>query len=153
MEADHLLGPAKEVVVVAARLAWPEYLRFHAYIHTANRSIQQVRYIAFYSEGQIQTTVPAILRIEDQVVFQRGLQSGELGNMVKCMLDEGQRPEGANQKVFFLSAPDDPRTIKLDQPVRNDLDGAFVQGKRYVSLAALRNANRTSELVEKSEGS
>jgi hypothetical protein len=53
--------------------------------------------------------------------------------------------------VFFLSGPDDPQTIKLEQPVENVLEGAFVQGQRYVSVDRLRKAKRTSELVEKSE--
>jgi hypothetical protein len=151
LEADKLLRPAKEVVVAAARLAWPEYQRFHAYVHAANRTIQQVKYIAFYSDGQIQAAVPAILRVEEQVVFQRGLYDGLLGEIIQRMLDEGRRQEGESQKVFFLSAPDDPQSIKLDQPIRNDMQGAFVQGKRYVSLAALRKAKQTSELVEKTE--
>jgi hypothetical protein len=42
-------------------------------------------------------------------------------------------------------------TITLDQPVENDLPTAFVQGKRYVSLAELRKAKLTSKLIGKSE--
>ena len=44
-----------------------------------------------------------------------------------------------------------PQTIKLDQSVKNDLPFGFVQGQRYISLAALRKAKRTSELVDKVE--
>jgi hypothetical protein len=152
LEADNLLGPDKEVMVVAARLGWPEYQKFHAYIRTADQTIRQVKYIAFYADRQIQATVPKILSLEPQVLFQRGLHDGPLGEIVQYMLDTGRRQEGNCEKVFFLSAPDDlEHTIKLDQPIKNDLHTAFVQAKRYVSLADLRKAKRTSELVEKSE--
>lgn len=152
LEADELLRPAKEVVVVAARRAWPEYLQLHAYICQPNRTFQQVKYLAFYSEGQIQVTVPEIRDVKDQVVLQRGLHDGLLGEVVLRVLDQGQRQEGASQKVFLLSAPDDlQHTITLDQPVKNDRQTAFVQSQRYVALAALRKAKRTSELVEKAE--
>jgi hypothetical protein len=153
LDADKLLRPAKEIVVVAARIAWPIYLEYHAYICEANRSFQQVKYLAFYSERQIQATVPAILRVEPEVLFQRGLHDRPLDELIQRVLDEGKQSFTAkSQMVFFLSAPDDVQhTIKLDQPVKNDLQGAFVQGQRYVSLAALRKAKRTSELVEKAE--
>jgi hypothetical protein len=153
LEADKLLRPAKEVVVVAARIAWPDYQKFHAYIHRPNRTFQPVKYLAFYSEGQIQATVPAILRVEPQVVFQRGLHEGPLGDLVQRILEEAlhHTQEANSYSIFFLSAPDDPQTIKLDQPIKNDLHAAFVQGQQYVSLAALRKAKQTSELVEKTE--
>jgi hypothetical protein len=150
LEADKLLHPAKEVVVVAARIAWPEYQKLHAYIHAADRTMQPVKYLAFYSQGQIQATVPAILRVEERVTLQRGLYDGSLGELVQRILDEGEarRPEGNVQKIFILSAPDDlQHTIKLDKPIRNDLSTAFVQGQRYVSLDALRRAKSTSDLV------
>jgi hypothetical protein len=151
LEADHLLRPAKEVVVVAARLAWPEYQMYHAYVCQADRSFQQVKYLAFYSDGQIQDRVPEILRVEPRVVFQRGLHKGPLGDIVRRMLDDGRRTEGNSHMVFVLSAPDSEKTIKLDQPVMNDRPTAFVQGQRYISLTALRNAKDTSDLEPKTE--
>src|SRR5262249_16240736 len=125
------------------------YQRYHAYICQANRSFQQVKYLAFYSEGQIQATVPAILRVEPQVVFQRGLHHGPVGELVERILDDGKPFEADAAMVFLLSAPDDLRQrIKLDQPIKNNLPTAFVQGQRYVSLAALQKAKLTQELAE-----
>jgi hypothetical protein len=52
-----------------------------------------------------------------------------------------------------LSGPDDPATLKLAGPIRNDLESdsgrsiAFTQGQRYVSLERLKTAARTSQLV------
>lgn len=145
-EADGLLGPAKEVVVVAARLAWPEYGRIHAYICQPDRSFQRVKYLAFYSDRKIQECVPAISEVCEQTIFKRGLHHGRLGEVVKQALDLGLRREGASHKVFLLSSPDDPQTIKLGHPIENDLSRAFVQGQRYVSLESLKKARKTSQI-------
>jgi hypothetical protein len=152
IEADGLLQPAKNVVVVAARVAWPDYRALRAYVTRANRAFRQVEYMAFYSEGQIQPIVPKILRREPEIEFKPGLHSGQMGEVVQGILNAQGRPWNPDKAmVFLLSAPDDPRTIRLSQPVENDLDGAFVQGQRYVTLTDLQMARTTSELVEKSE--
>lgn len=52
LEADKLLRPAKEVVVVAARIAWPEYQKYHAYyLCQPNRTFQQVEYFGLLLRG------------------------------------------------------------------------------------------------------
>jgi len=52
------IAQGKDVVVVAARLAWPEYLKLHAYVCQPNRAFQQVKYRAFYSEGRSRQPCP-----------------------------------------------------------------------------------------------
>jgi len=89
----------------------------------------------------------------DGVVFERGRHSGPLGHLVEYLLQERLREEGTSYKVFLLSAPDDPQTIHLENPILNDLrsatgrPNAFTQGQRYVRLADLVKAKHTSELV------
>ena len=125
--------------------------------HFADRAIREkwlsvlkrVEYLAFYSEGQIQPTVPKIVQVNPEVVIQRGLHDGPLGELIQRILEDGNEFRRAIAMVFLLSAPADAQTIKLDRPVKNNLNAAFVQGQRYVSLAALRKAKRTSELEEK----
>lgn len=161
-EAEGLLAPAKDVVVVAARIAWPEYQKFHVYVCQSNRAFRPVEYLAFYAEGRIQPIVPAIIDLQDEVVFgsstkpdlfdpdstvECGLPGGRLGEVISRMLDEGFREEGATYKVFLLSTPDDVRTITLDHAIENNLGRPFVQGQLYVSSVALRKAKATSELV------
>ena len=57
-------------------------------------------------------------------------------------------------KVFLLSASDAPETVKLEQPILNDITSsggqriAFTQNQRYVSLDALLRAKKTSELKD-----
>jgi hypothetical protein len=61
---------------------------------------------------------------------------------------------GRHLKVFLLSPPDAAETVKLAEPIINDLTSstgqriAFTQNRRYVSLDALRKVKKTSELRE-----
>ena len=101
------------------------------------------------------------------VVLERGKYSGLLGETVNKMLDLAIKEvgdenwhDGGIQKfgagdvnqVVLLTAPDDPRTVKLAQSVKNDkkaksgANTAFTMGQRYVSLAKLKQAKTTTEL-------
>lgn len=67
---DGLLDPDVDVVVVAARHAYGEYLTHGVYICQPGRSFRTgISYIAFYAEGAIQREVPAILAHRDNVVM------------------------------------------------------------------------------------
>lgn len=150
--AEGLLASANDVVVVAARNAWPEYNDIHAYICQPNRSFQQVSRVGFYSKGVIFPLVPKILSVHDEVEMTPHAYDGELGELVNRVVELGKRPEGGLFKVLLLSAPDSPDTLQLQNPIPNDKKGktgkptAFTMGQRYVSSEALRNANTTSDL-------
>jgi len=47
LAAEGLLANSNDVVIVAARNAWPEYNAFHAYVCQPNRTFQQVSRIGF----------------------------------------------------------------------------------------------------------
>lgn len=66
---ERLVSLANDVVVVPARNAWPEYREFHAYVCQPKRAFQGVRRMAFYTDGTIQTLVPTILAVQDDVLF------------------------------------------------------------------------------------
>ena len=76
-----------------------------------------------------------------------------MGDVVNALLDAGLRVPADEHKVLVLSAPDDPRTVRLHSPIVNDLHvasgrvTAFTQGQRYVRLEHLTKATRTSALV------
>ena len=154
LAAEELIGSANEVPVVPARHAWPEYKKASAYVCQPKRPFQAVKRIAFYCHGEIQPMVPTILRTWQSVPFVHGKHKGWLGALVKTLLDSGDREEGDINKVMRLSPPDDPKTIRLDGPIVNDLESAsgqtvaFTQNQRYVPLDRLRTARITSELVE-----
>lgn len=150
--AEDLIGSATDVVVVAARNAWPMYNEIHAYVCQPNRSFQHVTRIAFYSKGQVYPLVPKILESHDEVMMTKGLYAGVLGDLISRLVDEKQYPEGESFKVMILSAPDSPDTMKLPQPIPNDMKSksgkvtAFTMGQRYVSSEGLLKAKTTTDL-------
>lgn len=151
---EELVSTANDVVVVAARDALPEYLRYHAYICQPLRAFQPVQRMAFYTQGQIDPHVPKILAVHERVELTAENYDGELGTLIQRLLDETpRRVKGQANKVIFLSAPDSPDTVVLANPVLNDLTtkngrtSAFTQGQRYTSLERLRLAKNTSDLV------
>jgi hypothetical protein len=154
LEEEDLLKSPDEVVVVPARVAWPEYLRVGAYVCQPKRPFRRVEHIAFYADGAIQPKVPQILEVIDEVVFDPDSPgvSQELGKVIQELIKEGARERGEQYKVFMLSPPTDWRTLALPGPVVNDLTSetgrgvAFTQSQRYVSLSRLRIARHTSEL-------
>ena len=151
--AEELVGSATDVVVVAARSAWPEYNEIHAYICQPNRPFQQVSRVAFYSKGQVYPLVPKILNSYQVIDMKKGVYEGALGRLVARILDEKRRTEGESFKVLLLSAPDSPDTLRLSAPILNDAKSktgkptAFTMSQRYVSSASLLTAKHTSELV------
>jgi hypothetical protein len=162
--AEGLIGSSKEVLVIPARQAWEFYKQHHVYSCPSGRAFQPVKYIAFYTGNEIRPLIPKILdERPDPVVVERGKYHGRLGEVVNEMLDryeKGTLPTGwdlrpgRHLKVFLLSAPEAAETIKLAQPIINDLTSsngqriAFTQNRRYVSLEALQKAKKTSELGE-----
>jgi hypothetical protein len=160
--AEGLIGSSKEVLVIPARQAWDFYKQHHVYSCPSGRAFQPVKYLAFYTGNEIRPLVPKILEEPpDPVIVERGKYQGRLGEVVNEMLDryeKGTLPPGwdlrpgRQLKVFLLSAPDAPETIKLAEAIINDLTSnngqriAFTQNRRYVSLDALRKAKKTSEL-------
>jgi len=152
-------GKDNRVLVVAARKAWPEYQKHNLYFCQPNRSFKPVRYLAFYTDGEIKPAVPemrnsieSIELIEEAVQNQpnlAGSQRQELLSAVEQLHIEGSERYGETQKVIFL---DDG--IELDRPVENDKTAsdsdrtvAFVQGHRYVSFSKLQdNPEYTTEL-------
>ena len=153
LSAEGLLASNNDVVVVAARNAWPEYNQIHAYVCQPNRPFQQVSRVAFYSKGRVHPLVPRILEMHDDVVMVAGQSTGVLGDLVQRLIKEQRRDEGERYKVLLLSAPDSPDTIRLPAPIPNDMKSksgkptAFTMGQRYIASERLITAKATSELV------
>lgn len=152
-EEENLLAAADEVLVVAALWALDEYRDRSAYVCQPNRPFRDVERMAFYTMGEIAPVVPKIVETFEAVEFRRGAYQGRLGEVVDALVDRALRQEGRHYKVMLLTAPDDRETIRLKGPVVNDLTSetgrniAFTQGQRYVSLARLKAAKTTSELI------
>ncbi len=121
---EDLLGFAKDTVIVAARHAWPEYMKLHVYACQPGRPFQPVKYLGFYADGQVMELVPRIVHRHDHVRLERSLYKDELGRVVDRLLEQSPRRLATEYQVFLLSAPDDPQTIRLNAPIANDLQSA-----------------------------
>ena len=155
-------SPARgdEVLIVAARVAYREYLHYHAYVCQPGRSFRDVERLGFYHRGLIEAEFPSIRAIRDHVTFTPEIAAEleatgsaidrEIAGLVGRMLADGVRRNGDILKVFLLTPHDDDATLRLSQTVTHRSTGrgsAWTMGHRYVSEAALlREPATTDEL-------
>ena len=170
-------GSSDSVLIVPARHAIKDYLKYSVYLCQPNRSFQRVEYLGFYHGGSIDRRIAKILLppIDQVTLTSEGIKDAKeqgiiselgishLNDLVTHLEREEKEKErddssryGEVMKVFFLSSasPEDKETIHLTQDIKNDLRNstdrpyAFTQGQRYVSLAALqKNPRTTTELL------
>jgi hypothetical protein len=142
-----------DVVVVAARFAYPEYLAQSVYVCQPGRGFRDgLTHLGFYAGNAIQTHVPKILHREDFVPFTAAEvarrrsgsdQDRRIAEAIEALNEGGRREEGATHQIFVLSGPEDPGTVRLSRPIVNDTVAtsgrpwAWTLGQRYVSLAGL----------------
>jgi hypothetical protein len=145
-----------DVVIVAARFAYPEYLKHGVYVCQAERAFRGgLTHLGFYADSAIQIHLPRILYREDLVVFTQeeaarrtaGSDTDRsIAEVIEMSLAEGTREEGQQYQIFLLSGPEDGHTVRLDHPILNDTltesgrPWAWTLGQRYVSLAGLTGA-------------
>jgi hypothetical protein len=146
-----------DVVIVAARFAYPEYLKHSVYICQDGRAFRDgLTHMGFYANAAIQAHVPCIRHREDHVMFTldeataRKASSGTdrmLGEIIETALAAGTREAGKQYQIFLLSEPEDPETVCLARPIENDTvsesgrSWAWTLGQRYVSLTGLTQAD------------
>lgn len=165
--AERLINSGKSdaVLIVPARSAIEDYRSFSVYVCQPNRSFQPVEYIGFYHSGAIDQYIPKIIGkpIEDVTLTEEAIEEAQLSletkqdllQLVEQLKSHNSSRYGVKLKVFFLSSPNSPDTIKLARNIRNDLKNeagrpyAFTQGQRYVPLSALqKNQTTTTELLK-----
>lgn len=153
----NLVASSSEVLIVAARSAWPEYEKYSAYVCQPDRPFKNVQHMGFYFNKAIQRVLPRIETVEDaisleRVEFRRGIHSGRLGELVEKMLADKVRNEGETYKVLLLTGESDARTVTLPANISNDLASdsgrriAYVVGHRYARMESLKQARTTSDL-------
>lgn len=154
---------AQDVLVVAAgKAAARDYLDYGAYVCQPNRSFREVERLGFYRRRRIEPYFPLIRHRVLDVVFSRenaqrlratGSQfDGEVADLIDAMLTDGRRNENFHYQVFLLTAPDDPRTLLLDDPIHHAALGrgsAWTQGARYTSESRLRRKPRTTAELDR----
>ncbi len=162
-EQNEIRNASDRVVVVAARFALDEYLKYSAYICQPDRAFRDCVRMAFYTKNKIDRHIPKILgQIEaisrDEIETRTDLSDSDRERL-RTLLNkmESARSEDWSKrqyKIVFLTPPDSPDTLVLPADVANNLTSAsgrgtaFTQGQRYVSLSRLEKGPKTtSELV------
>ncbi|MGH3005445.1 MAG: hypothetical protein ACRDOS_05990 [Gaiellaceae bacterium] len=152
-----------DTVVVAARIAYQEYLETGSYVCQAGRRFRDdIEYLGFYKDKAIQPEVPVIRHRRDSVTFSRDKASslrasGDesdaiIAGLIDENLDSGRRAEGDSHQVFLLSSPGDEMTLVLPQEIPHAKKGAWTQGQRYTSSEALRRGAATTEELQAEGG-
>ncbi|MEE8422442.1 MAG: hypothetical protein V3S31_06670 [Dehalococcoidia bacterium] len=157
-EADGLFNLPEDVVVVAARQAYPFYAVHHAYRCQAGRSFRDgLKYLGFYTEKAIRPEVAAILGRFDRVVVSE--QSAavyasdenpiaqRVADVIRASLAEDPELRDWESQIFILSGPGDDETLLLDVPIAHEQKGAWTQGQRYVTSDMLKIARTTDDLA------
>lgn len=165
---DGLLGH-EDTVIVAARNAYPEYLRTGAYVCQAGRSFKVgVNRMGFYTNKAIQPEIPMIRHRRDNlelsVEHATALKAsgdktdGEVGRLIEELLENSPRQSGEAFQVFLLTSPEDEETLHLGKPIRNtttDHRGqpwAWTLGQRYLRSDLLGERPETTTQLDARHG-
>ena len=142
-----------EVLIVAAKAAWPFYQHAAAYITHNERTFRPTTRMGFYSSRTIYPAFPLILRRHDNVMIDEqtaavlllSLNADEqrLGSIVKAAVDYGWGTDLLT--VLVLTAIDDPRTLRTPE-IHHDGANAYTMNQRYAQLGSLLRAKTTADL-------
>jgi hypothetical protein len=154
-----------DVVVVAARVAYGEYLDHATYVCQPGRSFRDgLTRLGFYAKGAIQPEVPRIIHREEQVPFsdaevERRRASTDpndqrIAEVIETSVANGTRQPAESYQVFLLSLPDARDTMVLSRPILNTKRAAsgrpwaWTLQQRYVSSKQLADpaVNTTEDL-------
>lgn len=145
----------QDVVVVAARSAYAEYLEASAYVCQPGRGFRPTATrLGFYFDRLIRREVPQILHVRDQVPWsaehaaELRQRDEEHDSAVADLIERsfapgstwfGKRPNQTYDrfKVLLLSAPEDARTLVLPDAILHSGASAFTMGQRYVGSEVL----------------
>ena len=157
-------GGPEDVVVVAARSAYGEYLEGSAYVCQPRRSFRPtVRRMGFYFDRLLRREFPEVLHVRDDVSWKREEARAlreqsdpfdcEVADLIERSYSQksvwfGQRPNERYDhfKVFLLSPPRDARTLVLPEPLFHEGASAFTMKQRYIDSERLPSAVGTNDL-------
>ena len=156
LEEEGLLDLPTNTVVVAARRAYAEYLKYSAYICQPGRSFRPVQWMGFYRSKRIEPLIPRVTARFDQVEITHSnvdqLSQSEdpleraLGRVVDELIASGARPLDTTNEIFLLTRPEDKETVRREDPIEHLDSVAWTMGQRYTFLEDLRVAKTTADL-------
>jgi energy-coupling factor transporter ATP-binding protein EcfA2 len=167
-DQDELVEPAppagRAVLVLDGRLDYARYREHGAVVFDPARLLDDdVTHIAFYADAAIQPEVARVLAdyrglfVDPSTVAQLRASGREVDVRAAGVLNDALLRDdtlvGATIRLLLLSAPDDPETLILPQPVRNDLKRqgrplAWTVGPRLTTFEALSTRPATTTDLE-----
>ena len=143
-DQDQTGNAYNQVVVVAARFALDEYLKYSAYICQPNRTFKHCVRMAFYTRSTIDLCIPKILGNIEAISRDEIETRSDLAESARVMLRalltnmDSTRSEGwrtRQYKIVFLTSPDSSDTLVLPSDIVSTLTAksgrgiAFTQGQ------------------------
>lgn len=149
-----------DTVIVAAKIAYPEFQRLSAYVCQPKRSFRDgVRFFGFYSERTIHPVFPAIVERRQDLPFTHEeiecLRDGDerdrqVADVVEGALDGSvERHEGERGQVVLLDLGEG---FALDKGIRHEGSGAWTQGQRYSKSDSPKTEPKTTDDLATAEG-
>lgn len=149
-----------DTVVVAARLAYPEFQRLGAYVCQPKRSFRKdAEYFGFYADRTIYPEFPRIAHRRQDLLFSaeevESLRGGsDLDRrlaevMEKALAPPSRRREGERHQIVLLDAEGG---FELDRPIRHEGAGPWTQGQRYTRSQSLQSSPATTDDLAAAEG-
>lgn len=149
---DGLLGAA-DTVIVAAAIAWDEFVANGMYICQPERSFRPgLKFMGFYHAGQIEAKIARILdqrrepiRFDESTVAalrQKSPIDQRIADAIESSMRRGPRGVGP-YRVFVLSRTTEEGLIELARPIKNvgksaaGRTAAWTQQQRYIVLSRL----------------
>lgn len=159
-EADGLLAPHDDVVVVAARTAYPVYLRRSAYICGAGRSFRPgLTRMGFYSAKTIKREFPLILArdmfvtLTEEEASARESGAGEHGEewarVIRSAITDHPEMAGGEGGIVLLSPSSASETLVLPAEIEHHRAGAWTQGQRYISVGDLEEQPSSTDELDR----
>jgi hypothetical protein len=152
---EGLVGHQQNTVVVAAGFAYGFYEKHSAYACQPGRAFRpDITHLGFYRKRNIEPRIPKILHIRDDVPFSPDeserlrATNKEFDAEVTRIIDGmgSLQKDGQVLKVFVLSTPDSPETVRLETPVRHEWPSVWTMGQRYSVLEKVKIAKSTEDI-------
>ncbi len=156
LDAEGLVAPAEDTLVVAAAEAYPAYGKYSAYLCQVGRSFREgIRYLGFYTHkeikpefGMIEQRIP-VLSITQAVADEYAQKGDQEARRVVELIEQQLRDRtpwaGNEHQVFLLSAVNSPKTIKLAAPIAHAGHSAWTRSQRYLRSVDIQAGITTTD--------
>ncbi|WP_245927427.1 hypothetical protein [Aphanothece hegewaldii] len=132
-----------QVLILAGVDGEPLALKHNVYICQNERSFRPSRYVAFYNEAKIRYLFEVVDKPYDYCNW--------YNTPIRRTINPHPESSTDFRRVIYLKFKTEVGPIENDTIDKNGKIAAFTQGHRYTTIERLMKAQKTSELVNKSD--